>query len=82
MRAKHLRLAFSSLVVTALCAVLPAVAGAVNYVSIGDSYTSGPGITPYAPSAPAGCGQSEKNYPHLVALANRNSKASPRRMTR
>jgi lysophospholipase L1-like esterase len=69
MRAKHLRLAFSSLVVAALCAVLPAVAGAVNYVSIGDSYTSGPGITPYAPSAPAGCGQSEKNYPHLVATA-------------
>lgn len=69
MRAKHLRLAFLSLVVTALCAVLPAVAGAVNYVSIGDSYTSGPGITPYAPSAPAGCGQSEKNYPHLVATA-------------
>jgi lysophospholipase L1-like esterase len=69
MRAKHLRLAFSSLVVAALCAVLPAVAGAVNYVSIGDSYTSGPGITPYAPGAPAGCGQSEKNYPHLVATA-------------
>lgn len=67
MRAKHLRLAFSSLVVAALCAVLPAVAGAVNYVSIGDSYTSGPGITPTAPTAPAGCGQSEKNYPHIVA---------------
>ncbi len=69
MTAKHLRLAFASFVVVALCAALPAVAGAVNYVSIGDSYTSGPGITPYAPTAPAGCGQSEKNYPHLVAAA-------------
>ena len=69
MGAKHVRLAFSSLVVAAICAVAPAAAGAVNYVSIGDSYTSGPGITPYAPGAPAGCGQSEKNYPHLTAAA-------------
>ena len=69
MGAKHLRLVCSSLVVAALCAVAPAAAGAVNYVSIGDSYTSGPGITPYAPSAPAECGQSEKNYPHLTAAA-------------
>jgi hypothetical protein len=67
MRAKYLRLAFSSLVVAALCAALPAIAGAVNYVAIGDSYTSGPGITPTAPGAPAGCGQSEKNYPHIAA---------------
>jgi lysophospholipase L1-like esterase len=66
---RYFRLVLSSLVVAALCAVVPAVAGAVNYVSIGDSYTSGPGITPTAPGAPAGCGQSEKNYPHLTAAA-------------
>jgi lysophospholipase L1-like esterase len=38
-------------------------------VSIGDSYTSGPGIEPYSPTAPAKCGQSQLNYPHLVASA-------------
>ncbi len=69
MRAKHLRLVLSSLIAVALCAILPAAAGAINYVAIGDSYTSGPGITPYAPGAPANCGQSEKNYPHLTAAA-------------
>jgi hypothetical protein len=68
MRAKRLCLAFTGLVVAALCA-LPAIAGATSYVSIGDSYTSGPGIAPVAPTAPAGCGQSEVNYPHLVASA-------------
>ena len=54
----------------ALCAALPAAAGATtNYVAMGDSYTSGPGILPYVPSAPPECGQSELNYPHLVAAA-------------
>jgi lysophospholipase L1-like esterase len=69
MQGKRLRLAVSGLFVAALCAVLPAAAGAVNYVAIGDSYTSGPGITPYAPSAPPNCGQSEHNYPHITAAA-------------
>jgi GDSL-like Lipase/Acylhydrolase family len=69
MGAKRLRLVLSGLLVAALCVVLPAAAGAINYVSIGDSYTSGPGIEPYAPGAPANCGQSERNYPHLVATA-------------
>ncbi len=69
MEAKRLRLALSGLAVAAAFAVLPATAGAINYVSIGDSYTSGPGITPYAPTAPEKCGQSERNYPHLVAKA-------------
>lgn len=68
MRAKRLCLALMGLVVAALCA-LPAIAGATSYVSIGDSYTSGPGIAPVAATAPAGCGQSEVNYPHLVASA-------------
>lgn len=69
MAAKRLGLALAGLAVAAFCAAVPAAAGAVNYISIGDSYTSGPGITPYSPTAPANCGQSEKNYPHLVAAA-------------
>lgn len=69
MRARSLRLACVGVVAGALCAAAPAAAGAINYVSIGDSYTSGPGIEPYSPTAPAGCGQSERNYPHLVAKA-------------
>jgi hypothetical protein len=53
-----------------LCA-LPAVAGAAGakYVAMGDSYTSGPGILPYAIGAPPECGQSSLNYPHLAASA-------------
>ncbi len=54
-----------------MCAALPAGASAAGakYVAMGDSYTSGPGITPYAEGAPADCGQSSLNYPHLVAAA-------------
>ncbi len=69
MQAKRLWVALAGLVVAALCAAVPAMAGATSYVAIGDSYTSGPGIEPYAPGAPAQCGQSERNYPHLVAAA-------------
>jgi lysophospholipase L1-like esterase len=69
MQAKRLRLVLTGLVVAAVCVLVPAVAGATSYVSIGDSYTSGPGITPYSPTAPPNCGQSELNYPHLVAKA-------------
>lgn len=59
------------LLVVLLCAALPAVAGAAGarYVAMGDSYTSGPGVLPYAEGAPARCGQSTLNYPHLVAAA-------------
>jgi hypothetical protein len=56
----------------ALSAVSPAVANAAgeSYVAMGDSYTAGPGILPYTTAtAPLGCGQSERNYPHLVASA-------------
>ena len=59
-------------VAAALVFALPAAAGAstVNYVSIGDSYTSGPGVLPYEESEQAeNCGRSTKNYPHLAAAA-------------
>jgi len=54
-----------------LSALLPSAASAAgaSYVAMGDSYTSGPGITPVSPTAPADCGQSAINYPHLVATA-------------
>jgi hypothetical protein len=67
---RRLALAVLGLLACALCA-LPATAGAAGakYVAMGDSYTSGPGILPYAEGAPAQCGQSSLNYPHLVAKA-------------
>ena len=38
------------------------------YAALGDSYTSGPLIFPHDTSrVPLGCGQSQRNYPHLVA---------------
>jgi lysophospholipase L1-like esterase len=56
-----------------LLCVLPAAAGASepNYVAIGDSYTSGPGVLPYEENEVAEkyCGRSTLNYPHLVAAA-------------
>lgn len=62
------------LVLVALAGVLGAylassASAATSYVAMGDSYTSGPGILPYSPTAPPECGQSERNYPHLVAAA-------------
>ncbi len=58
-------------VLAVLGAALPAAANATgaSYVSMGDSYTSGPGIAPASPTAPPECGQSANNYPHLVAAA-------------
>jgi hypothetical protein len=56
----------------ALLFALPAAANAstINYVSIGDSYTSAPGVTPYEENEAAhDCGRSTLNYPHLVAAA-------------
>jgi GDSL-like Lipase/Acylhydrolase family len=54
-------------VVLALAAT-PSLAGAAtSYVSLGDSYTSGPFILPPAPGAPLECLQSLRNYPHLTA---------------
>lgn len=54
----------------AFCAALaPATAGAQSYVSLGDSYVSGPLILPPAQGAPLDCTQSAHNYPHLTAAA-------------
>jgi hypothetical protein len=59
------------LVVGALSAALPSAANAAgsSYVAMGDSYTAAPGVAPPSPTAPADCGQSAANYPHLVAGA-------------
>jgi lysophospholipase L1-like esterase len=39
------------------------------YVALGDSYTSGPLVLPHDTThVPQDCGQSIRNYPHLVAL--------------
>lgn len=49
---------------------LPALARAATpYVSLGDSYVSGPAILPPAFGAPLDCLQSARNYPHLTATA-------------
>lgn len=51
-------------------AATPSLAGAAPaYVSLGDSYTSGPFILPPAPGAPLDCLQSARDYPHLTATA-------------
>lgn len=51
-------------------AATPTLAGAAtSYVSLGDSYTSGPFILPFASEAPLECLQSARNYPHLTASA-------------
>lgn len=53
-----------------LCAaIVPAAANAQSYVSLGDSYVSGPAILPPAEGAPLDCTQSARNYPHLTAKA-------------
>jgi lysophospholipase L1-like esterase len=38
-----------------------------GYVALGDSYTAGPGIPTQLPDPP-GCGRSDRNYPHRVAV--------------
>jgi hypothetical protein len=51
-------------------ALSPALANAApSYVSLGDSYTSGPLILPPAPGAPLDCLQSARDYSHLTAAA-------------
>ncbi|HUI04991.1 MAG TPA: SGNH/GDSL hydrolase family protein, partial [Acidimicrobiales bacterium] len=44
-------------------------AASLHYVALGDSYTSGDGISPASPTAPADCDQSAADYPHLTASA-------------
>jgi hypothetical protein len=58
------------LAIAGLCRItVPANAAAGGeYVALGDSYTSGPLISPAA-TAPALCLQSAANYPHLTAAA-------------
>ncbi|HWX44617.1 MAG TPA: SGNH/GDSL hydrolase family protein [Solirubrobacteraceae bacterium] len=49
---------------------IPSIAAATpSYVSLGDSYVSGPLILPPASGAPLDCLQSARNYPHLTAAA-------------
>jgi hypothetical protein len=73
-RRAHTRWALSatSLLAALLAlAVTPslALAAGPSYVSLGDSYVSGPLILPPAPGAPLDCLQSARNYPHLTATA-------------
>ena len=51
------------------CMTVPASAATGTYVALGDSYTSGPLITPGSATAPVACLQSAVNYPHLTAKA-------------
>jgi len=53
----------------ALAAVPSLAAASTSYVSLGDSYVSGPFILPPALGAPLDCLQSARNYPHLTASA-------------
>jgi hypothetical protein len=46
-----------------------AMAAMPQYATLGDSYTSAPGILPLAPGSPPQCGQSAHDYPHVVAAA-------------
>ncbi|UFS60796.1 SGNH/GDSL hydrolase family protein [Subtercola endophyticus] len=41
----------------------------LNYVALGDSYSSGLGVDPQTDQPAAGCGQSSNNYPHQLAAA-------------
>ena len=52
-----------------VAAAVPASASSGVYVALGDSYTSGPLITPAASGANILCLQSAANYPHLTAAA-------------
>ncbi len=53
----------------ALAAVPSLATASTSYVSLGDSYVSGPFILPFASGAPLECLQSARNYPHLTASA-------------
>jgi lysophospholipase L1-like esterase len=61
--------------VTALAALsstllaTPAHAGTINYVALGDSYTSDPLISPNQQGSPLGCFRADRDYPAQVAAA-------------
>jgi hypothetical protein len=59
----------AGLFLVALCALPAAASAGASYAAMGDSYTSAPGVQPPSATAPPQCGQSEVNYPHLVAKA-------------
>ncbi|GGC13946.1 hypothetical protein GCM10011494_35930 [Novosphingobium endophyticum] len=42
-------------------------ASGARYVAMGSSFASGSGVAPYAPSAPARCQRSTRNYAQLLA---------------
>lgn len=63
------RIPLAAALIAALALALPAFAQATSYVSLGDSYVSGPLILPPALGAPLDCLQSARNYPHLAASA-------------
>jgi hypothetical protein len=69
MRRKALLPGLAALVALAALTAPASALANPNYVAMGDSYTSGPGILPYAEGAPEECGQSSVNYPHLTAAA-------------
>ena len=70
-------LAASSLLVTVVSGAASAATrsgtlratSALNYVSLGDSYTAGP-LIPDLTGSPAGCARSSHSYPFLVAAAD------------
>jgi hypothetical protein len=68
-RLRTLRWGAALTAVLALAAAPSPAGAATSYVSLGDSYTSGPFILPPAPGAPLECLQSLRNYPHLTATA-------------
>jgi hypothetical protein len=71
-RATRRALPWTGAVLAALLALLalPALSQAsTSYVSLGDSYVSGPLILPPALGAPLDCLQSARNYSHLTAAA-------------
>jgi lysophospholipase L1-like esterase len=45
--------------------------GPAEYVALGSSFASGPGVTEHAEGSPALCGRSKDNYPHLLAKARK-----------
>lgn len=51
-----------------IAALAVLASGCINYVGLGDSYTSGP-VIPVQQTDPTGCLRSDHNYPHLVAAS-------------
>jgi hypothetical protein len=68
LRAAGLSAALLALTAT-LALAAPSLATATSYVSLGDSYTSGPLILPPASGAPLECLQSARDYSHQTASA-------------